>query len=223
MITVKAGWNMKAPPGPYESIGTWAEVQVELDDKLWEPEQRGKLMAEMKIIQDTTRASVEAELAAAIKRAKDIASIAQEQGEARDTKRRTDEERQLRETGRRPEPEPEPERPRRADPEPQRERPRERDDRGQRPRWGGGYQSNGNRGGDRGRATKDWTKTRDIPRTGNELYGYAKDFKSLPWFSEYADSNNLPSRIADWTKRDVADALRAFEDTPVEETNGAAY
>ena len=48
------------------------------------------------------------------------------------------------------------------------------------------------------------------PRTGKQLFGWAKDHDELEWFSAFGKNNRFPAKFNDWDDRDVADAMRAY-------------
>jgi hypothetical protein len=48
------------------------------------------------------------------------------------------------------------------------------------------------------------------PRTGPQLFGWAKDRDELKWFSAFGKDNRFPAKFNDWDERDVSDAMRAF-------------
>jgi hypothetical protein len=91
-----------------------------------------------------------------------------------------------------------------------RDRDRGRDDRG-----GGGR-----RGGSRGQ--KNWRDDGGTPTTGAELWGYAKDYDAVKFFTSFGEKNGFPRTFKEWDERDVEDAIRAFRQRRSAATNGHA-
>ena len=62
------------------------------------------------------------------------------------------------------------------------------------------------RGDDRRRpATDDQT-----PRTGRQLFGFAKDRDAIAWFTSWGKHRRYPARLNDWNEDEVSEAVREF-------------
>jgi hypothetical protein len=241
-MKIHAGWNKKSGRAQFGSEGALIAFEIDVDDALFgDAARHAELIKGARALTVLAKRAVEEEIAIADSAARARAEREAAEAAKRDEDRRAAEERERTETGyREAAPEPAPRRTdyddhRDSQPEPESDRARagrEADQvaaRGERrgdATWGGrGDDRRDDRRNDRGGANNrrsgfDWTQTNKSPRTGKQLFGFAKDHDALRWFSDYAASENLPEQFNDWRPSEVEAAVRAFRGDAAPASNG---
>ena len=96
--------------------------------------------------------------------------------------------------------------------------PPRRDDRERYREDGGGRRDD--RGGRRDDRGGRHTNSDQPPKTGKQLFGWAKDHDVMPWFSDFGKEHRFPARFNDWDERDVDDAMREYYRSTTAARNG---